>query len=118
MSKDSLVEIKKRQLRRAKRVSVKSKEGKRYILRVKKTNLHLYLLVRSHITGKMLFSCSTLQLRIKKGSEEYIEKLTASLIEKLKERNIDKLSLDRGYHSYSGTLQKVREILLANEIKI
>ncbi|AGX89081.1 hypothetical protein PRV_01640 [Mycoplasma parvum str. Indiana] len=87
-------------------------------MRVKKTNLHLYLLVRSHSTGKMLFSCSTLQLRIKKSGQENLEKLISSLIEKLKERKIDKLSLDRGYHSYTGTLQKVREILLKNEIKI
>ncbi|AHC39967.1 50S ribosomal protein L18 [Mycoplasma ovis str. Michigan] len=66
----------------------------------------------------MLFSCSSLQLGIKKGGEENLTKIINSLLEKLKEKNISALSLDRGYHSYTGTLAKVREKLIEGGVRI
>ncbi|WP_281086571.1 50S ribosomal protein L18 [Candidatus Mycoplasma haematominutum] len=107
-----------RRSRRATKVLSKAREGRKHILRVKKTNLHLYLLVKSPKDGRVLFSASSLQLKIKKGGVENLEKIVASLLEKLNARKIDSLSLDRGYHSYYGTIQKVRERLLENGIKI
>ncbi|AFN65146.1 50S ribosomal protein L18 [Mycoplasma wenyonii str. Massachusetts] len=66
----------------------------------------------------MLFSCSSLQLGIKKGGDENLTKITNSLLKRLKEENISSLSLDRGYHSYTGTLAKVREKLIEGGIQI
>lgn len=66
----------------------------------------------------MLFSCSSLQLGIKKGGEDNLLKVTDSLLERLREEKISSLSLDRGYHSYTGTLAKVRERLIEGGIEI
>ncbi|AFO52107.1 50S ribosomal protein L18 [Candidatus Mycoplasma haematolamae str. Purdue] len=74
--------------------------------------------MRSSETGQMLFSCSSLQLKIRKGGQKNLEKVTDSLVNKLREKKIEKLTLDRGYHSYHGTLQRVRERLLSEGIRI
>ncbi|WP_391592154.1 LSU ribosomal protein L18p (L5e) [[Mycoplasma] cavipharyngis] len=93
-----------------------SNEHKR--ARVVKTNAHIYVQLIDDVTNRVLFSTSSLQLKLKNGNKENAAKVALEFANQLKNHQIQQVSFDRGGSKYHGRVAIIAETLRENGIKV
>lgn len=102
--KKVLLERRKRRIR--KRVSGTAEQPR---LRVSRTVKHIYAQLIDDTTGSTLAAASSVALKIAGGNVDAAKQVGKSLAEKAMEKNIAKVSFDRGGRLYHGRVKALAD---------
>lgn len=88
-------------------------------LNIFRSNQHTYLQVINDDLGLVLAAVNTMQLDKETGTKtERAVSLTQRLMEKLQDKKIKALVLDRGSYRYHGRIKAIAEALRAGKIEV
>lgn len=87
-------------------------------VRIVKTNCHIYALAINDQTNKVLFSSSSLQLKLANGNQTNATLVGDDLAKKLLTKTIQVISFDRGGCKYHGRVAAVANALRNHGIKV
>ena len=82
-------------------------QNKRYSLKVRKTNAHMYVTCYDDVLKKTLVSESTLSLGFKQANVENCYKVGLEIGKKVKKLKIDSIWFDRNQYRYHGRIDSL-----------